>query len=673
MSKASWLHLHPKLGNGSVSRQLLANLVRSLPQSDASQPEEKEADIERFRKKSYRERMTWPQQTANALSATLNIITDLAKQGWRFKVEGTDIYGQPPPTLDIETERERRRLQLAARRNEQLREDSTRSFVAMMEHTKPSPRRRISVFSMMRDGRDLAARLAELKVTDTSSTITAAIDPFIQFVDKDAVCSETGLGLGEVWRYFRHTWANPYESIPGRTMMMLVRDRAAANHPVIGIAALSSAAVKLRARDEYLGWEGDSFLAELEAAPSTRVAEWLIGTVQSSLKEIHKTDLVRDGVLPKAFFGRKGARSDTIDALVRDSEDHREAHHRQAESGEYKKSPPNPDSPDSFWREQAETPLFRSKRSAAIADLLTLNIVLSRYLSDRPTLEEVKALLASPTGRQAVVRIARIAKGDMVGTAIADLTVCGAIPPYNSLLGGKLVAMLAVSPAVVAEYSKRYHGRASIIASSIAGRKIIRPAHLVFIGTTSLYGVRPSQYDRISVPCEILGGVPDTTLRYDFIERTVGWGTFQFGKNTKASIEQYVVSQKSGWRVNNVFGEGANPRMRALREGLGKLGLDEEELLHHGLQKSMYGVKLASNTRDYLLGFDKTPRYLFSIENAEEATSAIALYWAKRWMLPRLQRPEVSDQIRMHTLVYPITHGARVVLPDQDVDQSSFF
>lgn len=380
-----------------------------------------------------------------------------------------------------------------------------------------------------------------------------------------------------------------------------------------------------------------------------------------------------EAILPKATFGRKGVRSETIEALLKDSEENREAHHRQAESGEYKKSPPNPDSPNSFWRQQAETPLFRSKRSAALADLLTLNTVLCRYLSEQPTVEDVKALLANSTGRQAVVRIARIAKGDTVGTAIADLTVCGAIPPYNSLLGGKLVAMLAVSPAVVAEYARRYHGKSSIIASSMAGRKVIRRAHLVFVGTTSLYGVRPSQYDRISIPCEILGGTPSASLRYDFIERTVGWGTFQFGKSTKASIEQYVVSQKSGWRVNNVFGEGANPRMRALREGLGKLGLDEEELLHHGLQKSMYGVKLASNTTDYLLGLDDAPIYLFSTANPEMATSAIALHWAKRWMLPRLERPEVLDQIRRHTLVYPITHGARVVLPDRDVDQGLIF
>ena len=213
----------------------------------------------------------------------------------------------------------------------------------------------------------------------------------------------------------------------------------------------------------------------------------------------------------------------------------------------------------------------------------------------------------------------------------------------------------------------------ALIASSIAGRSVIRPAHLVFIGTTSLYGVRPSQYDRIAIPCDMLGGSAGKSIKYDFIERTVGWGTFQFGKTTKASIEEYVVSQKGGWRVNNVFGEGANPRMRALREGLGKLGLAEEELLRHGQQKTMYGVRLAVNTKEYLLGLEPKPRYLFSVDNAEQATSAIAQHWATRWLMPRLARPEAVEHLKVHTLVFPITHGARVLLPDGDLEQSSMF
>jgi Druantia protein DruA len=91
-------------------------------------------------------------------------------------------------------------------------------------------------------------------------------------------------------------------------------------------------------------------------------------------------------------------------------------------------------------------------------------------------------------------------KAGRVGTAIADLTVCGALPPYNEILGGKLVAAMMASPEVVREYRRSYGETPSVIASSMAGKTVVRPAELVFIGTRSLYGRRPSQYDRISIP-----------------------------------------------------------------------------------------------------------------------------------------------------------------------------
>ena len=71
----------------------------------------------------------------------------------------------------------------------------------------------------------------------------------------------------------------------------------------------------------------------------------------------------------------------------------------------------------------------------------------------------------------------RTRRGDPVDPAAvaAGLTICGAIPPYNEVLGGKLVAMLMMSPEVVAEYRRRYAGMPSVIASSMAGRPISAP------------------------------------------------------------------------------------------------------------------------------------------------------------------------------------------------------
>ena len=95
-----------------------------------------------------------------------------------------------------------------------------------------------------------------------------------------------------------------------------------------------------------------------------------------------------------------------------------------------------------------------------------------------------------------------------------NISICGAIPPYNEILGGKLVSMLLASPEVSAAYKRKYQKSPSIIASSLAGRTVIKPAELVFLGTTSLYGIGSSQYNRIKIPCEEIDGQKNNEIVY---------------------------------------------------------------------------------------------------------------------------------------------------------------
>ena len=68
------------------------------------------------------------------------------------------------------------------------------------------------------------------------------------------------------------------------------------------------------------------------------------------------------------------------------------------------------------------------------------------------------------------------------------------------------------SPEVVQFYRARYGERESIIASSMKGQAVKRPPNLVILATTSLYGVGSSQYNRVRVPLEELGGESGTYL-----------------------------------------------------------------------------------------------------------------------------------------------------------------
>jgi hypothetical protein len=449
-------------------------------------------------------------------------------------------------------------------------------------------------------------------------------------------------------------------------MLFLVRDRATPFHSVIGIAALSSAAVQLESRDVYIGWHAEKLLSEMTTEPTEEFADWVLTTTQKAIAQIYIVDFVKEGIIPSRLPSNVDEKA--IRKLRLFAQKARDAHHLRSASSEHKNNSPPEQLSDEDWEQRANSDLFRAKRALELASLLEIrSVVLSSYRGCTGK-NRLTALLSSYAGRRAFLKLVKTARSMKVGTAIADLTVCGAIPPYNELLGGKLVAMLAASPEVVREYQRRYSAVPSVIASSMAGRQVVRAADLVFIGTSSLYGVRPNQYDRITIPGEIFDEGASSIAYRALGERTEGVGTFQFSKRTKESLGRYFMLKNSGRRVNNVFGEGANPKLRALRDGLAELGFDADALLTHGLRKTIYGVNLITNLREYLLGLEVEPRYRLPIGLAE-SDGKISRHWLGRWVRPRLQRTELSTRLRQHTLVHPVRHRARVSLPDSDLEQ----
>jgi hypothetical protein len=116
-----------------------------------------------------------------------------------------------------------------------------------------------------------------------------------------------------------------------------------------------------------------------------------------------------------------------------------------------------------------------------------------------------------------------------------------------------------------------------------------------------------------------------------------------------------------------------NPRLRKIRDALGELGLPADEFLEHGTPRLVYGVALAENAGEYLVGRAKRPKYLLPQGRAREASKAIAEWWIERWVTPRAGREEVVERIAGQTLVHPIRHGARVVLPVVEREQGRLF
>ena len=241
-----------------------------------------------------------------------------------------------------------------------------------------------------------------------------------------------------------------------------------------------------------------------------------------------------------------------------------------------------------------------------------------------------------------------------------DISVAGAIAPYNLLLGGKLVSLLLASPEVRAAYEERYGSMPSVIASGMKGQAVQRPPQLVLLCTTGLFAGGSSQYNRVRMPGERIAGGTGM-VEYVRLNEVTSYGTFHFSQATLREMRLYSEQWHDGSDVNWIFGEGVNPKMRQIRETLGRIGIPADELLQPGSSRALYVVPLAANFRDVLVGKSNEPQYL--LPESGEATDQMVGYWRDRWLEPRIRRPEVLAEVEKHTLTYPVSHGAAVELP----------
>jgi hypothetical protein len=584
--------------------------------------------------------------------AGLLVVCDLLSAGWTVTLERSLLDVAPPAESDRESERGRVRAQLTAERDRQLVAPAVQRFLRRMESPRRCGGALVSVLSLMRDGRPLAQALAGAR---GEADLSAAIRPYVQLARVGDRCEHTGLDMAEIWRYFRHTWLTPYRSTPGRGAMFLVRDEAAPRHPVIGIAMLGSAAAQISDRDRWIGWDAERVVAECRDSPSEERAAWLSRTLDEEVSQVEVVDLLADGVLEPSDLRAPSAAA--VGRLREEIAVRRRAHARYGDATALREVPDDEES----WAERSRSPLFRGKRAELLAVLLEARATVADALRREPAVQALRTLAASEDGRRAIRIAARRSKASRMGTALADIQVCGAVSPYRELLGGKLVAALLTGREVRELFEARYSGQPSVIASSVAGRRIVRDARLAALTTTSLFGHGSSQYNRLL-------GRPGAGECGAFLEigRTAGFGSVHLGQDTAAALSEVLSAATAGRRVFSLFGEGVSPRLRQLRQGLDLLGLPSQVILRHGARRTVYVVPLARNARRYLCGLDAEPD--FPGELAGRASSdAIAASWRERWLRGRVGRQGVLESVSQHTLERPVTHGARALaLPGAD-------
>jgi hypothetical protein len=206
-----------------------------------------------------------------------------------------------------------------------------------------------------------------------------------------------------------------------------------------------------------------------------------------------------------------------------------------------------------------------------------------------------------------------------------DAYVLGAVPPYNTLLGGKLVACLVRSREVYNDFTRAYGDTTGIISR----RK--KMARLLAVTTSSSLG-RSSVYNRLK-----LGGVQYFTP----IGYTGGWGHFHIPDDLFADLRKFLRQIGHPYADLHRFGQGPNWRLRTTRAALAALGL-KPDMLHHGIQREVFLCTLASNAERMLRTGKGRPNLSTLLTVKEIGQLAV-----QRWMLPRSARkPEYRNWSR---------------------------
>lgn len=643
-----------------------------------------------------------PASERSLLEAVAAVLLELRRWGGTLHLASDGLWLTHP----VPTGRERSELKqkLLHERQRQLQQPAVQAFIRSMESMQLHRGRFFSIFSLMRAGESLATQLKD--VMRGQLGLEQVIQPYIQVIQGDERCQDTGLLLRDIWRYFRHTWSLPYHSTPGRGLMVLIRDGATTPSAVIGIAMLSSAPAQLAVRDEWIGWGAGPLLKQLarhpEPAEAQALADWLEDRLEVGLSELYVQDFLEEGLLKPSDLHTPT--HETLHMLRAAAARLRQCHRRVADSGlketalrltrqsgalfeqawEDGASSRAPGSCSTLpedavleaaddtavlmtdWQQLARQPLYRWRRAELLAEYLRVKSFFRALAPLRLTGSQLSKLLVNEEGRHCVTFLARRLKAERMGTMLADISVCGAIAPYQALLGGKLVALLMLSAEVRAAYLSRYRSSPSVIASALAGRPIVRSAELVLLTTTALYGKHSSQYNRLRLPTRLPGGGLEAGPGFLPIGTSDGFGTLQFGDESMARLSRLVSQAGGGLKLTSLPGEGTSPRLRKVRAGLDLLGIEPEKLLRHGIQRGIFAVPLARNADAILQGKAEGPDYYASAAAGEAHTQALTRYWSERWLLPRLERPAALAEVTTNTLTWPVQHGARVSMPEED-------
>ncbi|HKO80880.1 MAG TPA: Druantia anti-phage system protein DruA [Chitinophagaceae bacterium] len=193
----------------------------------------------------------------------------------------------------------------------------------------------------------------------------------------------------------------------------------------------------------------------------------------------------------------------------------------------------------------------------------------------------------------------------------------GALPPYNKILGGKMVALSVTSNEVRKAYNKKYKG-----VTTLMEERVIEP-QLLFITTTSAFG-KSSIYNR---------------LKYDGIDvaeslgYTKGAGSFHITEELYAEMLKFLKRRKIN--VDKSFGNGPSRKVKLISQAFALLGLREYQ--YHNIEREFFLFPIARNLENVI---ENGVRPVYHQRKLSDLTD----FWKERWAIPRsIRNPDWNN------------------------------
>jgi len=606
-----------------------------------------------------------------SFQACCSLFADLLAGGWHVGIglEGFLIskpdYQKAFTGNNLDETKEKMRRVQKINRDKQIKSVEIQRFIERMERPRNIGNEKKSIKDLIDSGDELSEifkDISQLDETKKVSFLKKIINPEIVicypedplFKEEQNNCPYTGLRLGDIWKYFRLTWSNEYKSVPGKSFPILIRNAARPNKPIMGIAMLRSAALSDEAREDAIGWTNEATIRKKIYSKEIEI-DFVVKAMIDCLNE--QIDNIRSDDFD--FLNSKLVKEPNEEVIKKLKQIYEEQYNkRKLDLKNEKKKPPKISGfePED-WMKESEEAVFKKKRAIKLAKFLEIRKAFNEVNIAKDPARGYATLIhpSNKKGNDLISAALREIKTKALAENIMDLGVCGAIAPYNELIGGKLIAALMGSTEVRTLFKSRYNGKKykfpSIIASSSKGQAVFRDANLMCLTTTSLYGVASSQYNKIKF---LKKDYPE--LESDIIwkeakknnqsQKTKGQGVYHFSNETSKLLGILTLKKLKYVEVNHKFGEGTSPKLRKARVGIdcltdySKSNIQLDTFFAHSMQRKNY---VFFHEKDILKKIMNQKKSFLNVVSSKAVNITSA--WIKRWLIKRINRKETLDKL----------------------------